>query len=229
MFAATSLPMKNHSFTAPRAASSTRRNGKPSRRSSFSSASGPKARKSPPTPWASPIHARTATGGLSASSITSSVRAGPWEPSAAWGATVRWSTRALSSWYSWPCSHVTTNGRHLRVMTRLSTILATLDYRVRRAMVSRDSPSATRANPSARYRLRAKLSRSTLRLIRACPCVPASSMTPRRRARPTPRARQSGCTPMISSERRRRRSRTPAHSAGARDTRPHPRAPRVHR
>ncbi len=47
-------------------------------------------------------------------------RAGPWEPSAAWGATVRWSTRSLSSWYSWPCSHVTSNSRHLRVMTRLS-------------------------------------------------------------------------------------------------------------
>ena len=67
MVCATSLPMKNHSLTAPAIANSTIRNGSPSRRWSFSSVSGPNARKSPPVPWASPIQARTISGGLSTS------------------------------------------------------------------------------------------------------------------------------------------------------------------
>ena len=64
---ATSLPMKNHSLTAPAIASSTMRNGRPSRRWSFSSVSGPKARNSPPVPCARPIQARTMSGGFSVS------------------------------------------------------------------------------------------------------------------------------------------------------------------
>ena len=51
--------MKNHSTTAPQIASTTMKNGSPSRRSSFCSVSGPSARAAPPATWASPIHART--------------------------------------------------------------------------------------------------------------------------------------------------------------------------
>ena len=68
MFAATALPMKNHSLTAPAIASTTRKNGNPSRRCSFSSDSGPNARNMPPVRCAIPIHARINTLGRSASS-----------------------------------------------------------------------------------------------------------------------------------------------------------------
>ena len=67
MVCAISLPMKNHSTTAPAIASSTSRNGKPSLRWSFSSVSGPNARNRPPVPCARPIQARTMIGGFSVS------------------------------------------------------------------------------------------------------------------------------------------------------------------
>ena len=67
MAAPASVPMKNHSTTAPITARRTSRSGRPSRRWSFSSVSGPNARNRPPTPWASPIHARTVRAGLSSS------------------------------------------------------------------------------------------------------------------------------------------------------------------
>ncbi len=51
--------IRNHSTTAPAIASRTRKNGKPSRRSSLASFSGPRARKSPPVRCANPIQART--------------------------------------------------------------------------------------------------------------------------------------------------------------------------
>src|SRR5690606_29924482 len=64
---ATGLLMKNHSTTAPAIASSTRKNGKPSRRSDLSRFSCPKARKSPPVARARPCHARTGAAGRSGS------------------------------------------------------------------------------------------------------------------------------------------------------------------
>ena len=57
--------MKNHSTTAPAIASTTMKKGRPSRRSSFASVSGPSARAAPPVTCASPIQARTSSGGRS--------------------------------------------------------------------------------------------------------------------------------------------------------------------
>src|SRR4051794_5871002 len=65
MFAATELEARNHSTTAPVTASRKNRNGRPSRRSSLASCSGPKARAAPPTTWASPSQARVTTPGPS--------------------------------------------------------------------------------------------------------------------------------------------------------------------
>ncbi len=56
---ATSLRGLNHSTTTPAIASTTRRKGMPSRRSSFASFSGPRARKRAPVACARPIHAAT--------------------------------------------------------------------------------------------------------------------------------------------------------------------------
>ena len=67
MFAATGVPMKNHSVTAPAIANSTMRKGKPSRLSFLSRVSGPNARNSPPTARARPYHIRAGTPGLSSS------------------------------------------------------------------------------------------------------------------------------------------------------------------
>ena len=57
--------MKNHSTTAPAIASTTMKKGSPSRRSSLASVSGPSARAAPPVTCASPIQARTSSGGRS--------------------------------------------------------------------------------------------------------------------------------------------------------------------
>ena len=62
---ATGSLMRNHSTTAPVMASSTMKNGSPSRRSSFWSVSGPSARAAPPVRCASPIQARTSRLGRS--------------------------------------------------------------------------------------------------------------------------------------------------------------------
>ncbi len=68
MRAAASVPMKNHSTTAPRTASTTRKNGKPSRSLIALQVLGAERPEHPADAVATAIHARAATGGFSGSS-----------------------------------------------------------------------------------------------------------------------------------------------------------------